>query len=60
MTIVVEETQLDAFGDLGEQREVDAVAVVGRAERKVPSRPDVVGYGRIGAARFRSIHAQCG
>jgi len=40
---VVEETELDALGDLAEEREVGAAAVEGRAERVRRSGPDLHG-----------------
>ena len=39
--VVVEQAQLDAVGDLGEQREVGAGAVVGGPERVGATRPDL-------------------
>ena len=41
VAVGVEQAQLDAFGDLGEDREVGADAVVGRAEGVRPPRPQV-------------------
>ena len=43
--VVVEQAELDLVGDLGEQREVGAVAVVGRPEGERLSRPQHHGGG---------------
>ena len=39
-SITVEQTKLDPFGDLGEEREIGAKSVIGSAQRIGPSRPD--------------------
>ena len=39
--VVVEQAELDAFGDLGEHREVGAEAVVGSTEGVGLARPDL-------------------
>src|SRR5437763_10530907 len=41
VVLLVEQAELDAGGVLGEQGEVRAAPVPGRAQRKRPSRPDL-------------------
>ncbi len=52
--VVVEQAELDLLGDLGEQREVRAVAVVGRPQRERLAGPEVHGRSSLGG-RSRSL-----
>ncbi len=55
---LVEEAEVDPRGVLGEEREVDAVPVVGGAEREGSSRPDARGHaGGSGIHRARPLRS---
>src|SRR5258708_18500134 len=47
----IEETQLDPLGILGEQREIDAAAIPGGAQRIRPARPELGAHPRLSLPR---------
>src|SRR5262249_11042926 len=58
-TLVVEQAQVHALRHLGKNRKVDSVPVVGRAEGKGFTGPDVIPHVRIASAdAVRNSHAQ--